>query len=52
MSDNLDKSDKPGMDLATVIGLVIAVVAILGGQTLEDLHRSGDVHRDEKTLAA
>jgi chemotaxis protein MotA len=35
MSDNLDKSDKPGMDLATVIGLVIAVVAILGGQTLE-----------------
>ena len=25
---------------------------VIGGQTLEDLHRSGDVHRDEKTLAA
>jgi chemotaxis protein MotA len=35
MSDNLDNSKKPGMDLATIIGLIVAAVAILGGQALE-----------------
>jgi chemotaxis protein MotA len=35
MSDNPETSKKSGMDLATVIGLTLAVVGILGGQALE-----------------
>jgi chemotaxis protein MotA len=36
MSANPDK--KPGLDIATIIGLVMAAVAILGGQALEGGH--------------
>jgi chemotaxis protein MotA len=35
MSDNVETSKKSSMDLASVIGLVMAVCAILGGQALE-----------------
>jgi chemotaxis protein MotA len=35
MSDNAKTSNKSSMDLASVIGLVMAVCAILGGQALE-----------------
>ncbi len=35
MSDNAETSKKSSMDLASVIGLTMAVVAILGGQALE-----------------
>jgi chemotaxis protein MotA len=35
MSDNLETAKKSGMDLATIIGLILAIGGILGGQALE-----------------
>jgi chemotaxis protein MotA len=35
MSDNVETSKKASLDLASIIGLVVAVAAILGGQALE-----------------
>lgn len=48
MSDKTETPSKPSMDLASVIGLVMALAAILGGQALE----GGSIHSIMQPTAA